>query len=187
MACIEFKGNRREQTQVAEKAGIEQRDAGASERRERRIRDAPYHPVLGVHVLGRMLSLHDHVLDVPGALRRALTRVISNTKEGFRTTMNTTNIPQQSPNAKPVLVTTERRGVFFGYLENHDKEQRTVTLSRIRCAIRWRTTGGFLELATVGPNSNSKIGTMATKTDLGLVTSITECTPEAAQAWEEHK
>jgi hypothetical protein len=88
---------------------------------------------------------------------------------------------------KPVLVTTERRGVFFGFLAEHDPDKRVAVLTNIRCAIRWRTTGGFLELAAKGPNVNSKIGTEAPASRVDLITSITVCTDAAAKAWQEHE
>lgn len=85
---------------------------------------------------------------------------------------------------KPVLVTTAHRGVFFGHLESRDAN--SVVLTQARCAIRWNTTGGFLELAHIGPNSNSRIGSPAPRITLFDVTSIAEVTPEAAEKWQQH-
>ena len=85
---------------------------------------------------------------------------------------------------KSVLVTTSHRGVFWGQLESTSDAGRTVTLTRARNAIRWATQNGFLELASDGPNSNSKIGAIAPRIVLYDVTSITECTDAATQAWE---
>ena len=84
---------------------------------------------------------------------------------------------------KPVIITTEHRGVFFGYLERGTEEQRTVTLTSARNAIRWATTRGFIELAQVGPNKASKIGAVAPRIVLHAVTSVTDCTEAAADAW----
>lgn len=87
---------------------------------------------------------------------------------------------------KPVLVTTEHRGVFFGYLAGRSEEATglTVTLERARCAIYWATKTGFLELAAIGPNSASKIGARAPRIELRNVTSVTDCAPAAVEAWE---
>lgn len=90
---------------------------------------------------------------------------------------------RSTKSTKPVLVTTAHRGVFFGFLEREEQNGETVVLTDARCAIRWRTTGGFLELASKGPNVNSKIGDTAPRITLYKVTSLTECTPEAAEAW----
>ena len=83
---------------------------------------------------------------------------------------------------KAVLVTTVHRGVFFGYTK--DDSQKTIVLTGARCAIRWNTTGGFLELAEKGPNSGSKIGSLAPLITLHDVTSCTDVTPAAVEAWE---
>lgn len=87
---------------------------------------------------------------------------------------------------KPVLLTTAHRGVFFGYEERREEtaEGLTVTVADCRCALRWATTGGFLELASQGPNSRSKIGARAPRVEIRKVTSVTECSPAAAEAWE---
>jgi hypothetical protein len=82
---------------------------------------------------------------------------------------------------RPVLVTTVHRGVFFGFLESRDGN--SVTLTNARCAIRWETSGGFLELADIGPNSLSKIGSVAPRIELFDVTSITDITPQAVERW----
>lgn len=82
---------------------------------------------------------------------------------------------------RPVLVTTVHRGVFFGFLESRDGN--FVVLVNARCAIRWETTGGFLELADIGPNSRSKIGSPALRIELFDVTSISDVTPEAVEKW----
>jgi len=84
---------------------------------------------------------------------------------------------------KAVLVTTKYRGVFFGYTE--DATGDTITLKNARCAIRWRTTGGFLELAENGPNSNSKIGSRAPSIELRGITSVADVSENAVKAWEE--
>lgn len=85
---------------------------------------------------------------------------------------------------RPVLVTTAHRGVFFGYLVEERDGGKTVVLRGARCAIRFNTTGGFLELAGVGPNSGSRIGTRAVEIKLYDVTSVADCTEAAVAAWE---
>lgn len=80
-----------------------------------------------------------------------------------------------------VLVTTEYRAVFAGFLESQD--ERTVVLTRARCAIRWNTKKGFLELAEDGPNSGSKIGAEAKQITLYGVTSIAVVADKAREKW----
>lgn len=81
-----------------------------------------------------------------------------------------------------VLVTTVHRGVFFGKLTSQNGN--SVELAEARCAIYWNTKGGFLELAEVGPNEGSKIGSTALRIQLFDVTSISEVTPEAVEKWQ---
>lgn len=82
-----------------------------------------------------------------------------------------------------VLVTTQHRGVFFGQLAEERDAGKTVELMDARCAIRWGTSTGFLELAQKGPNSSSKIGAVAPRIRLHDVTSMTVCSEAAIAAW----
>jgi len=86
-----------------------------------------------------------------------------------------------------VLVTTAHRGVFAGELVLLDEQASKVVLRNARCAIRWATSGGFLELAQDGPNGDSKIGSTAPHVVLYSITSVARCTEKARIAWQEHK
>ena len=67
----------------------------------------------------------------------------------------------------PVLVTTEHRGVFFGYADPADLtawkngKAPTLDLKRMRNCIQWRGLHGFLALTTEGPSAACKIGPAA--------------------------
>ena len=80
-----------------------------------------------------------------------------------------------------VLVTTVYRGVFAGFLES--QTDSTAVLTRARCAIRWNTKKGFLELAEDGPNEGSKIGAEAKQITLYGVTSIAVVADKAREKW----
>lgn len=86
-----------------------------------------------------------------------------------------------------VLVTTEHRGVFFGYATT-DKpagNDKSITLAKARNCIYWESSlHGFLGLATSGPNSKCKVGPAAPSSTFTNVTSVTTVTDEAAAAWE---
>ena len=83
---------------------------------------------------------------------------------------------------RPVLVTTEYRGVFFGYAE--DTSGDTIKLKNARNCIYWPSTqGGFLGLASDGPKDGARIGARA-DIELRKVTSVTEVTDAAAAVWE---
>jgi len=89
---------------------------------------------------------------------------------------------------KPILVTTQHRGVFYGEVPpEQDMNARTMRLENARCAIYWATKRGVAELAEVGPSDNSRIGSPANIAALHDITAVWECTPEAAQRWKNHK
>lgn len=84
---------------------------------------------------------------------------------------------------RPVLVTTEFRGIFFGYAA--DTNGDNITLSRARNCIYWPSSqGGFAGLAAEGPAKGARIGSAVSSIDLRKVTSVIEVTPEAAKKWE---
>jgi hypothetical protein len=85
---------------------------------------------------------------------------------------------------RPVIVTTEHRGVFYGMAT--DTEGEVIHLRAARMAIKWSTTRGLMELAEVGPNANSKISARA---DMSVrkITAVFECTEAARAAWEAAK
>ena len=88
--------------------------------------------------------------------------------------------------SRPVLVTTEFRGVFFGYAE--DTSGENITLTKARNCIYWPSTqGGFMGLASDGPVKGARIGATVDKLDLRKVTSVVEVTPKAVEAWTEAK
>ena len=85
--------------------------------------------------------------------------------------------------SRPVLITTEFRGVFFGYAD--DTSGDTVTLTKARNCIYWSSAnGGFMGLASEGPAKGSRIGAVVDKIELRKVTSVAEVTESAAKVWE---
>jgi hypothetical protein len=85
--------------------------------------------------------------------------------------------------SRPVLVTTEFRGVFFGYAD--DTTGDNVTLTNARNCIYWpATNGGFAGLASEGPVKGARIGAKVDRIDLRKVTSVTEVTEAAVKGWE---
>ena len=85
--------------------------------------------------------------------------------------------------SRPVLITTEFRGVFFGYAD--DTSGETVTLTKARNCIYWSSAnGGFMGLASEGPGKGSRIGAVVDKIELRKVTSVAEVSEAAVKAWE---
>jgi hypothetical protein len=83
---------------------------------------------------------------------------------------------------RAVLVTTEHRGVFFGYAI--DVDGPTIALKNARNCLYWSASvKGFLRLAATGPDSSCRIGPRADIT-LRAITAVAEVTPAAVEAWE---
>lgn len=83
---------------------------------------------------------------------------------------------------RPVIVTTEHRGVFFGYATDIDGE--TIALKRARLCLYWSAdVKGFMGLAATGPSATCRIGPSA---DIVLrkITGVLSVTPAAVAAWE---
>lgn len=85
---------------------------------------------------------------------------------------------------KPVLVTTTMQAVFFGYLEE-DASPASVTLTDARVAVYWDSgVRGFLGLASDGPSDKCRISPKVARVKLQGITTVTDCSPEAVEAWE---
>lgn len=94
-------------------------------------------------------------------------------------------MPPKAKMNKPVLVTTEFRGVFFGYVKDDKKAPAEIELTNVRNCIYWSATvGGFLGLASQGPDKDCKIGKKVSELKLYKITSVTPVEEVAAKKWE---
>jgi hypothetical protein len=93
---------------------------------------------------------------------------------------------KQKIDLKPVLVTTEHRGVFFGYVAGETPDLPTkLALLNARNCVYWSTDErGVFGLAVSGPGPKCKIGPQVPTITIWKITSIADCTPAAAAAWE---
>jgi len=86
---------------------------------------------------------------------------------------------------KGVVITTENRGVFFGYVKDDSECPAKIILLKCRMGVYWDAdTKGVLGLAATGPTSGCRITHSTPEATLYKVTGIFECTPEAVVAWE---
>jgi len=83
--------------------------------------------------------------------------------------------------ARPVIVCTEYRGVFFGYADDTGGDR--IALTSARMAIYFGTTRGVLELAEAGPTKTSRISARA-DVEVRKVTAVFEVTAAAVAKWE---
>lgn len=87
----------------------------------------------------------------------------------------------------PVLVTTEFKGVFFGYApDNGDLEQsEKLRLENARLVVYWSSdVRGVFGLAANGPTTGCRIGPKVPAITLFKITSVAEVSEEAANAFE---
>ena len=83
-----------------------------------------------------------------------------------------------------VIVTTEHRGVFFGYVKPADIDKDVIPLKRARLCVYWSTdVKGFMGLAANGPSDSCRIGPAA-DIKLRKITAVLDVTPEAVARWE---
>ena len=83
---------------------------------------------------------------------------------------------------RAVLVTTQHKGVFFGYAT--DTEGSTIKLRAARLCVYWTADlRGFMGLASSGPQKGCRIGP-SVDMEVRDITSVAECTPEAVTQWE---
>ncbi len=84
---------------------------------------------------------------------------------------------------RAVVVTTQHRGVFFGYAT--DTAGAIIALRAARNCLCWSSdVKGFMGLAATGPSKSCRVGP-AVDIELRDITSVIACTPEAEQAWEQ--
>lgn len=86
---------------------------------------------------------------------------------------------------KAILVTTEHKGVFFGYGDPVLNESRTVRIERARMCVYWESeVHGVLGLAASGPTKNCRITPEVPALTLQAVTAIAEVSTEAEKEWQ---
>lgn len=87
--------------------------------------------------------------------------------------------------SKAVLVTTEFRGVFFGFIKNDKKLPEEITLTNAKNCIYWSSeTKGFLGLAATGPKNGCRIGAEIKEITLYKITSVTPVDEKAVEVWK---
>jgi hypothetical protein len=89
-------------------------------------------------------------------------------------------------NERAVIVTTQYKGVFFGYVTNIDTvtDGDTIHLRAARLCVYWTSDlHGFMGLASHGPSASCRIGPAA-DIELRGITSVVEVTDAAIAKWE---
>ena len=83
----------------------------------------------------------------------------------------------------PMVVTTEHRGVFFGW--GIPTKEKIIILTDAQMCVYWSAEiGGVLGLASCGPSKNCRVSPAVSKITLQGITAITEATDNAVKAWQ---
>lgn len=83
---------------------------------------------------------------------------------------------------KAVVVTTQHRGVFFGYARETSGE--TIFLRASRVCVYWdESVKGFGGLGAKGPGENCRVGPPVDM-EVRDITAVIFCSEEATRAWE---
>jgi hypothetical protein len=89
-----------------------------------------------------------------------------------------------TPTGIPVLVTTDKRGVFFGFAEG-DLSADPITLRQAQNCIKWsEDVRGVFGLAATGPTKHCRVGPVVPSIQLRGITSVSEASPKAVAAWK---
>jgi hypothetical protein len=84
---------------------------------------------------------------------------------------------------RAVIVTTEHRGVFFGYATDTDGD--VIELKNARLCVYWSVdVKGFMGLAAGGPTKGCRIGPAVPSIELRKITSVVGVSADAVKAWE---
>lgn len=90
-------------------------------------------------------------------------------------------------NKRPVVITTEQRGVFFGYVLDDSQAPTRIDLEQARMCVYWHAeVKGVMGLASGGPTKNCRITNAIPKLTAWKVTAVLECSPEAVENWEKN-
>lgn len=85
--------------------------------------------------------------------------------------------------SRPVMVTTEHRGVFFGYTDDTDGDP--ITLKQARMCVYWSSdVKSVMGLAATGPSSSCKISPAVDEFQVRKITAVFAVSPEAVTKWE---
>ena len=85
---------------------------------------------------------------------------------------------------KPLVVTTQHRGVFFGY--GQETTEKTIRIEKAQMCVYWSAdVKGVVGLAADGPTASCKIGPPAPAITLQDVTSVMVVSNEAEAKWKQ--
>ena len=87
-------------------------------------------------------------------------------------------------NRVAVMITTDKRGVFMGYINEEDANNDPLIVENMHMCVHWsEATRGVIGLASHGPLEGSRITAAAPKALLKGITAVVHISPEAEKRW----
>ena len=91
--------------------------------------------------------------------------------------------PPKPGKERPVIVCTDKRGVFMGFCK--DTSGDPIIMDRPRMVVYWSPdVKGILGLAATGPTAGCKVTAAPPRIELRGISCVIDCSPEAVKAWE---
>ena len=88
-------------------------------------------------------------------------------------------------NLVPMLITTDKRGVFFGYVDPQEAGNSSIRIYDVQMAVYWSAdVQGVINLAHDGPSKSCRITKPGPEAILHGVTMALSTTKQAAKAWK---
>jgi hypothetical protein len=85
----------------------------------------------------------------------------------------------------PCIITTDKRGVFMGYINPNHRIEKTVTAKNVRMVVYWSAdVKGLFGLAANGPSKECRITAAAPWCVLHGVTAVLDITEKAEKAFK---
>lgn len=84
----------------------------------------------------------------------------------------------------PCLITTDKRGVFMGYINPDSRQEKTVSAQSVRMVVYWSAdVHGLFGLAANGPTKSCRVTAPAPSCTLHGVTAVIDITEKAEKAF----
>ena len=84
-----------------------------------------------------------------------------------------------------VIITTDKRGVFCGYIDPKQRIEKTISAKNVRMVVYWSAdVRGLLGLAANGPTKGCRITAAAPACVLHGVTAVMDITEKAEKAFK---
>jgi hypothetical protein len=88
--------------------------------------------------------------------------------------------------SRPVVVFTQWKGVFFGYVEGSREEtygKDILSLKNCKMLINFRNGKGVFQVTSEGPVGNCLVSSVCPEIEIRGITGVSEVSPEAEKVW----